>query len=427
MNGSITKKSRFAVSHNTIANFAFIAYFSMPFIRMAIGFLRLSSIAYPIAFFITYVPVLLLVPVNREKANRLMEFGVLFILLALILGVSLMIHPDYEYWFTRETYGVLPYIFRPDNGIYAFLFIRLVKNPNVILKNLRISGCLMYVYFLRQLLNALSTGYWLNENAAGEMVQFSYSLDFGYSVLFFALVFLYLALRDKDIFDIGAAALGVAMILVGGSRGAVLCLGIFVVIYMLIAFQKSRRKFLYISIVAIVSVVIDMFYQPILYAVAAIMDRFNLPSRFIYKILEGSITDGQGRDAIWNAAINMIKEKPLLGYGAMGARPVISQYHNVGYPHNLFIEWFIEYGVIIGGISAVLLVGVSIIIFVRKDLGEWRFVYVIAFANACELMLSYTYWHKQALWICIALFISIRGYCKRKKYDRLEATERFIS
>ena len=412
MIGRRTSK-HYIVTSQQISNFALITYFCMPFIRFLFSKVGLSFISYPASFVITYFPLVLLIAVQPSSRKKLIEFLVLVIYLVAFLGITIAIHPDYAYWYTRETYGILPYIFRPDNGIYAFLLIRLVDDAEQILKDLYISGWIMYVFFFRQLMNALARGYWTIEAYNGADVQSSYSLDFGYNVMFFALVFLYLALRYKRLRDVFACAVGIAMCLIGGSRGSIVCIGAFLVIYLFISLQQSRMKFLYITIIALLTLIMFYFYEPILLLSARTLERFGLPSRFIHKMINGSIFDGTGRNRIWDAAIQMIKEKPLLGHGAMGARPVISRLHIVGYPHQFFLEMFIEYGVIIGGAISLFLIISSIRILCMKNIGEWKFVFLVFFANALELMLSYTYWHKHALWSTLAVGMCIMNYRKR--------------
>lgn len=430
MQATVLKADRYVLNKQKLSNWAFIAYFCLPMIQLVVNIpckiVGVTELSRWIAWLIAYLPVILIPFVTREKDRAYIEFLAIFFFLITSLCVTIIIHPDYWYWYTRETYGVMPYVFRPDNGIYAFLFICIVNDSKEILKNLRIVGFVMYIYYAWQLLSAMRRGYWLVEDSIGNDMKLSYSLDFGYSMMFIVLIFLYYALSQKKPIDIILSIGGIIMLLLGGSRGAFIGVGVLLLGYVFIAYLKSKKKIAIIFAIIISIFLIFYFYEAILYGLAGLFESLGLQSRFIYKLLNGSILDGTGRDNLWNASIEMIQQRPITGHGAMGARPVISKIHNVGYPHQLFLELLIEYGVIFGGAICLILIIGSIRLFFLKGIGEWKFVFLIFFANASELMLSYTYWHKQALWAALAAGICAYHYHKSTNKIHRESRRTYI-
>ncbi len=408
------------ITNRQVANLSLIFYFTMPMVRLIIRDVGLPQYEFLLSLVLTYSLLFIAIAGRTEKIRVLVEFSIIFAVVCSLLSLSLILHPEYNYWFTRATYGVMPYVLRPDNGLYVFLFIRLVDDPHDILKDLRICGWIMYLIYVRQLMNALKIGYWVIESSKGEEVHFSYSLDYGYNVVFFVLIFLYLAIRYKKKTDIIGCAAGIAMVLLGGSRGALVCIGFFLAVYVLIRIMESRNRNFLLLLTVIAILLAIVLYVPLLTLAAGLLSKMGLSSRSLYKLIDGTISDANGRSAIWAAAIRMIKTKPILGYGAMGTRRIIRKYHIVGYPHQLFLELLAEYGVFIGGAVIAVIVGGSIRILRMRDIGEWRYVYLIFLSNAMQLMLSYTYWHKHALWSLLAIAVCIHYY-RRQGLERTEA------
>ena len=159
----------------------------MPFFRWAFEnvfeLFGMESIGRAFLLAAMYLTVYILCIFNRKYV--IWDFIVLYITIILFFLLTYCMHPEYEYVYTREYYGVLPYVLRPDNGIYAYLFIRLVSKPERLDKGLKISAYLMMVYSLITLIFSLKRGFWYAENYLGETFEASYDLNFGYNLLFF--------------------------------------------------------------------------------------------------------------------------------------------------------------------------------------------------------------------------------------------------
>lgn len=409
-------KIRFRLGSEKLADSAFFLYLCLPLIGMVfskiLSIVGLSSLSKLAALFITYFPLVLLFGIQRK--NRAFDFWVLLAFIVFFFAVTYAFHPEYRYWFMREDYGVLNYVLLPDNGLYIYLFIRLVNDPKRILKVVKLSGWPMFAYYGWQLLNALSRGYWIDTSNRGYEIHLSYSLSLGYNVLLFALVFLYFALEEKKLSDWIGAFVGMLMILIGGSRGPFLDIAIFLVLYAFLKMERSRKKIIIIVNIIILTILMCLFYSYILAGISLILDKLNISSRFITKLLNGTIVDDTGRGQIWETAIGMIKENPL-GYGAMGSRHVIGNLIYVGHPHQFFLEILIDFGVIFGSIIIIMLFAGSVKIFARKDIGEWKGVFIIFFARACQLLISLTYWHSIGLWGALAVGMCIHFTSKRRK------------
>ncbi len=408
-------------SVRTMKNLSFILYFSFPFIKLVFSFVLskvgLSVWATIAALFVTYLPVAVLLLVKPRSVKK--DFFILYGIIAYFIFMTYLLHPEYAFWYKRSYYGVWDYVLRPDNGIFAYFFIRLIDDADEIIKNMKRSAIMMYPYYAYLLLSALRRGYWITTDANGATVRFSYDLSYGYNVLIYALVFLFCALKYKKLIDIVMAAAGIAMILLGGSRGPLLCVVIFIGLYILMTINNSKKKIYFFTIFTAIGVSLLLLYKKILHLIITVMDKLDVSSRTITMLLEGDIADDNGRDAIWGAAIEMIRDKPL-GYGALGTRHVIYYVHDVGHCHEILLEMLVDFGVIFGTVLILFLIINALRILFAKKYAAWSGVFLIFFSRACQLFLSGTYWHVTSFWACIGIGICACLGSKKKGWKDLK-------
>ena len=368
-----------------------------------------------ISISLCYIPALIICVLNPRK-YFIIDFWILLGLVGVFFAVTLFFHSDYLPYYTQEEYGLWDYVLKPNRGIYGYFFVRLVNDPKRILKDTKCAGWMMFVYFAHRIIQAKQRGYWNGVAGDDGHVKMTYSVAFGYEVLLFAAVFLYSALKEKKIQDWFAAGLATVMILVGGSRGPILFLVVTVVLFILTELKNSKHKWKIIAAVSTVMILMQLYLIRFLEFVSSIMNRFGASSRFIEKLLSDDISNDSGRDKIWAAAIDMIKDKPL-GHGAYGARHVIVNYIIAGYPHNVFLEILIEFGIVFGTILILfLLIGAYNMIF-GKYAGQFRSIFLPLFCASCALFVSLTFWGYRPFWLCIALGVCFINNRKRRALD----------
>ena len=319
-----------------------------------------------------------------------------------------MIHPEYKPYFGRQmgVYSLWNYILVPYCGIYAYLFVRLVNDPKRIIKNTRISGWIMFLYFFYQIILYFRRGFWYGVGwGSNTDAQLSYSVSFGYDVLLYALTYMYCAFKDKNWVDISSASICLLLMLAGGSRGPILFVGLFVALYIIKVLQHSRKKVLCFFLIIALAVILFFSYRYILGTIDLLVKKFGFNSRFITKLLAGEITDDSGRSRLWNIAIDMIRDNPF-GYGALGSRHVIVPYIIAGYPHSIILEILIDYGVIFGTIILLTLLIGSIKMLFHPQNNAWSGAFMVYFSTACCLFLSLTYWRIPSFWSALAIGVS---------------------
>ena len=98
---------------------------------------------------------------------------------------------------------------------------------------------------------------------------------------------------------------------------------------------------------------------------------------------------------------------------------MISRYIYVAHPHQFFLEVLVDFGVIFGSAIILWLVWKTVKLFTMKGQDEWKAVFLVFFARACQLLVSLTFWHSIGLWGALAVGVCM-SKAKRKelKYGR---------
>ena len=209
--------------------------------------------------------------------------------------------------------------------IPGYLIFRSIIDLDAFINRLRYG---MYVVF------GLGTiyffGYSLRNNMEGLL---QYDMSFSYTYVVPVLFFIYWGIKRKSIIHYIIACFGTVLIIIQGSRGALLCIVVYILLYLLKGNIKLGRKILYISIIAISSATLWTYRIQIGEYLNEILIAHGTRSRTIDYIISNTISNSNGRDAIASDAMNYILNNNLFGLGLYGDRVVLGTY-----PHNIFLE-----------------------------------------------------------------------------------------
>lgn len=241
----IKTKNDLLIKDTTIADFAFILFICNKLVgalfEKFLAIFGMEQYYYILVIIAIYAPVLLLCAINPPKYIRF-EFITGLVFIVVFFLITWIVHPEYGHYYTREIYGIWEYVLRPDNPIYIYLFIRLINDSKRILNNLKMSAWIMYPYLLFVFRRTNQVGYWVRRDMVGKIVKSSYNLSFGYEVLFFTLIFLFIALTQRKLRDWIGFAIGSIMILFAGSRGPFLCIALFLLLYSFSALKNLLKE-----------------------------------------------------------------------------------------------------------------------------------------------------------------------------------------
>lgn len=365
------------------------------------GFIRNSILLLltmiPIAFFSIYM---------KQIGQRKYRFflGIYFVII-LAFFFTYLINPDIAYFYEREDYG-LQRVFRPDGAIYALLFFSLCDNTKELYDIVKKYAYIDFGYLLVfQFLPAYMGGGWADIGSNGTMVVRQYSLSFGYAMLLPVIVFLYLYIKHKKIYYLIFSFVGGVLIFTNGSRGALLMLALFIGLMMIsniVESPKASYKILKIGSIIVLILILFVFGETLLRSFVNFAQDLGIQSRTLDLLLSGDISSDTGRDVIWAAVIDAIKNGGIFGHGVFGERPYVFPIHYAAYSHNIVLELVCSFGIIGVGVCIFLIVGTLRMIFFCKDT-QMREIFIIFFSVASQLFLSLSFWYVWEFWAAIAI------------------------
>ena len=378
-------------------------------IQKILSIFRLQDYYWIVTIAVIYIPLLLYFYMTSFKDFPI-DFLVIVMGIILIYFLTAVVHPEYEEWFHHPVYGVWKRILRPDRGLFLYLFIRIQDDCEEVVKCMKIAGYIMFFYCARNFLISTIRGYWLVYSAQTMTnIESAYSMDFGYDILLTIMIFGYLALYKKKLLYFAIAAASFGMCLIAGSRGPLLCIGVFGVLLLIEFMRKDiKRLMIILSAIFAAGMVIVWNFTRIMKSLQNILDSLGISSRSIQMILEGNVTDNNGRAQIYQMAIALIKKNPLTGWGMYGDRYVIGQRFSWGYSHNIVLELMVTFGVVIA-VILLLIIGISMVrLIISANSRTVRVIFIIFISISVKLMISMSFWYEPYFWGAIAIFVNWR-------------------
>lgn len=225
--------------------------------------------------------------------------------------------------------------------------------------------------------------------------------------------------RRKKLWLIAA---GAAMTMfVYGTRGPILCILVYVAVYLLHRFSKTtnKRKFILVLIIlfalSVVLVYDDLFIK-IASLVSNIFERFGFSTRIFDYFVSGDVAISKGRDYLTTQVIEAIGNNPIFGYGFMG-----DQYLLGVYCHNLILEMWCHYGVVMGTLVLVALIALTVSALIKSKGNKKLFFFVLMLICMVyvKLMLSNTYTLEPYFYFMIGVFVTVnRKFVKKRTRNK---------
>ena len=179
----------------------------------------------------------------------------------------------------------------------------------------------------------------------------NYSLTLGGCLLLPILVKLDRFSVTRKWYDMLMVLLDLLALVFGGGREPFVCIAVFLLILLLSQDTISLKKRL--SILALLLVLAALLYAVYPYFVAAaepLLDRFQIRSRTLRKLLSGTILSDSGRSILWRYFLEKIRQSPLLGYGITGAWELTIPGSENAYPHCIVLELAAAFGIPLGAL-----------------------------------------------------------------------------
>ncbi|QCR31986.1 O-antigen ligase [Lysinibacillus sp. SGAir0095] len=240
-----------------------------------------------------------------------------------------------------------------------------------------------------------------------------YSMTLSYYLLLPSIIFVDKLLDQFSISSLVVSVLSIVIILSIGSRGAIMCIGVFVLLKLIkpnaeIPLTKSR-VFLYIVLLVSTSLIL-LNFKSILLSIDNLLGEYGIHSRSIRLFLAPEVSLS-GREGIYEKVLAAIGEHPILGIGLAGDRQIT----NGVYAHNLLLEVLINFGVVLGSLLIVFLLVIMLKTLFVRDLKVYNMLIMWISIGLVSLFVSGSYLTELNFWIFLGLILS---YYKQKSYRK---------
>ena len=247
-------------------------------------------------------------------------------------------------------------------------------------------------------------------------IAFTGYMNFSYENLVFVISAFWIAIHKRNLLMWIAAPVGVIILIFTGCRGAVLC----VFVYIILEFLLSKNIHI-VSKVLFFSVLTLIFFnlENLMMGLDRYIKQFGYSSRTIEMFFEGTLQDDSGRTTIFEYAWELIKEKPVLGYGMAGsAVPLFEKIEGFtptggqgAYSHNLFLELMLHFGVFLGGSICVWLIVYTVRAYIKcKKTHSYNIIFLFFSITIPKLMVSSIYLAEPEFFVFLGLILNLCYY-----------------
>ena len=155
-----------------------------------------------------------------------------------------------------------------------------------------------------------------------------------------------------------------------GSRGPVMIILAYIAGKILFTNAKKWIKFAVVLSILLAAIVFlnASVYLSVLNSIRNVFNLIGLPTRVLDYAINGTILSHMSeRDILFRIALQRIIERPLWGYGVYGEWAWLGW--NV---HNMYLEFLVHYGVLLGSLLVIWLVGFVISTYLKTSSVECR-------------------------------------------------------
>lgn len=243
-------------------------------------------------------------------------------------------------------------------------------------------------------------------------------MTFGYYSIFslsFVLIYSY---YHKNIPLLVMSIIAIPIIIVNGNRGTILVATTAIIAMLLFSNTKKWKKIIFVCVLIIAAMNITTIVKSSLDFLVA---RFNISNNYsvrnLYAMIESDDTENSlgGRSAIYEEAIQEIKDNTITGMGIAGFQAKYGYF-----PHNIFLDIYVTFGIIIGTMYLVYIINIGIHTYkISKENMEIKILFIFMVSNIMKLMLSKTFVYDPTIWLYISLgnFINTKYRSKVNEED----------
>lgn len=201
-----------------------------------------------------------------------------------------------------------------------------------------------------------------------------------------------------------------ALVCISGCRGAAVTCMLFIVLQFIstLKYPITVKQLLIIVGIILAVIIVAINLQGIVSALYALLTQFGFKSRTLELYLGIGYEKGLGHYSDRsNIQVPLLNSINAFGHGLYGDRLLTGTGQ---YAHNVFLEWIIDFGVIIGGglcIWFIILILKNVIHLIKNSVGdEFTIICAAVAILCCKYMVSASYLHMPEFWMFIGLLIA---------------------
>ena len=400
-----------------LTDIAFISFYCIDLIKLVLINILGNNIYAKSIIPTIFVYLILILGIVKEKKKIKVDTILLLMGILILFVASGIVFPENIFAMLElETWNSLECVFTLTGGIFAYAFFRLIDDPKRLYRNLNISSFLLFFWCAIRIVSSLQKGGFNKMNVNGIASVSTYDMTVGYRLLFCSIIFSinYFKLHKNRILNLLMAGISFILMIIYGSRTAVASYILFLVLFSIFCddfsnkTKKNKFKVIFIFLILVLTYVI-LFCTDFLKDIYSFLIQHNFNSRILNTLINGSELD-IGRTKMWTKSIELIKSNWVIGLGIYSDRTAFNIYC-----HQILLEIYLDFGIIIGTIIILYLIKNIYTMFFKCKNEYFKMIFIIFFSlSFIRLNLSSSFWQDINFWASIAIYISYRKTERRR-------------
>ena len=240
-------------------------------------------------------------------------------------------------------------------------------------------------------------------------------MGLGYRLVPVILIYILFYLKHKKFFMLLLILINSFYLTIYGNRGASLSLIIFIILLYFIFYKKTLNKIVHLisiyNIILIIFVFKDKIKDILINFSYFLLKDLEINSYFLRKLIlllnKGLVSSSSGRDIIYTNAIELGNRNMLFGNGIGSFRYIYETY-----PHNIFLEFYVQFGIF--GVIVLSYFLIKVFYFLLKDYENKEVLLFLVILSFPRLILSSSFWERPEFWGLIACLETSRIFLRGK-------------
>lgn len=231
-------------------------------------------------------------------------------------------------------------------------------------------------------------------------------------------------LSKKRISDFLLTVVDALLILLGGRQSLfAVAIGIVMMFFFMNEEKRDVRLLAIVSTILVILLIV-LLHDIILDFLRIIIEENNIQSRTLNMLVDGKLVSTNTRDYIYQSAIKTIERNGIKVSGIFSDRYYIRKYGSwIAYPHNIILEYFIDFGIIGGSIISfvtVLLFAKNLVIGIKE---RRAFIGMLSSIVMFRLMVSSSYVIEGLFYTTVIILFGNNNNIKKNRYKNIRLKE----